>query len=224
MDRINTSLPVYIVYSDRSLPDIQFFLENYGTVKYIEVVLDKSGKETNRTLVVLDSELIFHQLEKDGYTRDTENSRVNGIRISKFYITNGSYPRKSLTQSKDIFVKYPQNIDFNHCSFFLQNFLNKLSDVGFYSQKSFNILQLKYLKTRKIQPDEKNPDSFLYKGFILQFDENVDITTIAVVKTLLCYMNWVDNEPVVCAWKKTHRKKSHTLSDMYGPYDKCGNV
>jgi hypothetical protein len=104
MERINESVnkSVYVIYSRWILNDIRELLSSYtepSRIGLMHVDRDRDGRETNRTLCLLD-ESVFEALVKDGYDKNPEFS------IRKYVLRPNSYPPRG--RSYSFFIPLPR--------------------------------------------------------------------------------------------------------------------
>jgi hypothetical protein len=202
---------LYIIYSKWSLSRIARELEIYGGIGLLRIVCD-SGKETNRTLALLEDD-VYDKLSDKGYTSKKSNK---GFNIAKFNEKALDLPSKNFT--KNLFVPVPEIFrkDDMKTIDIIDDKLKHLVEWDVLPKNSWYVNAI--LKSR-----EKGAIS---SGCFIVFDNEIEIGTIAKVKMLITDNFWpavsedIEREQFKCLWarKKEHKKEEKDEEDKSKKY------
>lgn len=200
--------PVFMIYSNWSLKNIQECLSNLGNgnVGPLHIDRDRNGEETNRTIGLLD-ESVYNGAVEAGYTGNSQLS------ISRYQLRKNSYPSRE--QAYSFFIPLPKNFNLSEleCRQQLETRFNQ-----------FIAFQLLKAGDFKISVPLVSRDTDHTRGFcFVSFKRSVDHDTIAITKVLLDNTWWFAASPVAgehwrellrCYWAKSrqNRPRDESLS------------
>ena len=202
---------LYIIYSKWSLCRIDRELSLYGKIGLLRIICE-SGKETNRTLALLETE-VYDKLSGKGYT-DKKSNR--GFSIAKFNEKALDLPSKGFT--KNLFIYVPEVFRKNDVETIdiIDEKLTHLVGWEVLPKDSWHVNTV--LKSR-----EKGAIS---SGCFIVFDNDVEIIAIAKAKLLITDTFWpkaaddLEREPLKCLWAKKKEQKKRTEDDSKEKDDK----
>lgn len=105
--------PVYSVWSKLSLSQMDKFIQEFGSAGFLRIVLDHEGKETDRTLAIMDDST-YEALVAAGYgevkvkTSNVDTKKFIGFRASPFILKENNFPREGL--DVNLFVPVPKHL------------------------------------------------------------------------------------------------------------------
>jgi len=200
----DTTTGLYIIYSKWSLCRISRELDFHGKIGLLRIICD-SGKETNRTLALLENE-VYDKLSKKGYT-DKKSNR--GFSIARFNEKALDLPSKGFT--KNLFIYVPEVFRKNDVETIdiIDEKLKHLVGWEILPKDSWHVNTV--LKSR-----EKGAIS---SGCFIVFDNDVEIAAIAKTKLLITDTFWpkvaddLEREPFKCLWAKKKEQKKKVEDD-----------
>jgi hypothetical protein len=207
----DTTTGLYIIYSKWSLSRISRELDFYGKIGLLRIICE-AGKETNRTLALLENE-VYDKLSEKGYT-DKKSNR--GFSIARFNEKALDLPSKGFT--KNLFIYVPESFRKNDVETIdiIDEKIKHLVEWEIIPKDSWHVNTV--LKSR-----EKGAIS---SGCFIVFDNHVEITAIAKVKLLVTDTFWpevttgVEREPFKCLWAKKKDQKKKIEDDSKEKDDK----
>jgi len=195
---------LYIIYSKWSLSRIDREVKLFGKIGSLRIICG-GGKETNRTLALLESD-VYDKLCDKGYADKRSNK---GFNIAKFNEKALDLPPKGCT--RNLFVRVPE--------------VFRKDDM-----KTIDIIddKLKHLVGWEVLPEdswhvnallESREKGAISSGCFIVFDSKIDTVTIAKVKTLITDTLWplvdedVEREYFKCLWAFDSKKKENKEED-----------
>jgi len=202
---------LYIIYSRWSLCRIDRELSFYGKIGLLRIICE-AGKETNRTLALLENE-VYDKLSEKGYTDKKSNK---GFNIARFNQKAFDLPSKGFT--KNLFIYVPEVFRKNDVETIdiIDEKLTHLVGWEVLPKDSWHVNTV--LKSR-----EKGAIS---SGCFIVFDNDVEIIAIAKAKLLITDTFWpkvaddLEREPFKCLWAKKKEQKKKIEDDSKEKDDK----
>lgn len=200
---------LYIIYSKWSLTRIDKELSLYGGIGLLRIICD-GGKETNRTLALLEDD-VYDKLSDKGYTNKKTSK---GFNIAKFNEKALDLPSKGFT--KNLFVCVPEIFrkDDMKTIDIIDDKLKHLVEWDVLPKDSWYVNAV--LKSR-----EKGAIS---SGCFIVFDNEIELLTIAKVKILITDNYWpavsedIEREQFKCLWARKKEKREEKEEDKPKKY------
>lgn len=195
---------LYIIYSKWSLSRIDKQIKLFGKIGLLRIICD-GGKETNRTLALLEND-VYDRLCEKGY----DNKKGNrGFSISRFNEKALDLPQKGC--SRNLFIPVPEVFrkDDMKTIDIIDDKLKHLVEWEVLSENSWHVNAL-------LESREKGAIS---SGCFIVFDSTVELVTIAKVKLLITDNFWplvsedLEREQFKCLWAFDSKKKEHKKED-----------
>lgn len=204
----NTDIfPVYVIFSGWSMGEIADFIEEKAAHKNDVGIMRIDffeGKETDRTIILLDSNL---------YQKLREETRHNKeFSIDQFKLGSHWYPKRDESE-KSLYIQLPNCHDARQCRESLTLKLKEMVHFGMFGGDDYKI---------SIPLESRNGSKHMGHSYV-DFDESVGPDAIAFARVLLSYsdwnykMDWNDNEDpwrVRCYYKKTKQSRSNNSEPM----------
>jgi hypothetical protein len=127
---------VYLIYSCKSLVELDEFLSKYGTVGYLRVIYDKTESVTDRTVAIMTPET-FQNLCKDGYLYSNKGNGNLDFKITPFLVNKKNYPYEGHTSS--LYIPVPVGFDYKTVYDTVNAKLNHLADWDIIPHHSWSI-------------------------------------------------------------------------------------
>jgi hypothetical protein len=212
-----TLFPLFLIHSPWSLRELENFLFHFGNGKVgpLRIDYDRDGKETNRTLAILD-ESVFADLVKKGYTR-SDNSEpteqycpvgwetrrpYRNFSIYRYKIRPYEYPRNGFTTN--LIVSLPQDLSVEECRRQLDAKMSILAGFNLLKKEDY---QLSLPLSSRVSGQAKGI------AFIT-FQKEVDPQLPIVVRAILNGSHWkVEDqwEPLLCRWTRNSPPKGKSV-------------
>lgn len=193
-----STFPVYMIYSDWSLPQLDTFLAKYGNVGFLRIVYDNDGKETNRTIAVL-PETAYDALCSDGYDH---RQYGRGIKISQFLLNESNFPGEG--RNKTLFVPVPKDLGGDD-SQVISAIVDKLKHLA-----EWNIIPADSWSVNV--PLKSREKGGVRSGCFISFKREVVLDRIAMARVLLTDTYWPEENaeaerPVFrCFWARDRKE------------------
>jgi len=191
---------LYIIYSNWSLIRIDKEIKNFGDIGLLRIICSE-GKETNRTLALLENDVYYKLCEK-GYSAKKNGK---GFSIARFNEKALDSPPKGC--SRNLFVPVPEIFrkDDMKTIDIIDEKLKHLVEWEVLSENSWHVNAL-------LESREKGEIS---SGCFIVFDNKVDLKTIAKVKVIITDTCWpkvssdLEREQFKCLWAFDSKRKDH---------------
>lgn len=175
---------VYIIFSKWEVKKIVQFCRTYGEVFWSRLVYDKSGKETDRTLMILSDEA-YNGLVKAGYgseehKRGSNSNKAAGFRIARYVLREDS----EHTDAPTLFVPAPkeQRDSTVVMEGIVDSKLRTLAECDILPMDSWVVEA----------PPRSRESGEVRSGAYITFDTNVERARIAMVRLLINDTYWPD--------------------------------
>lgn len=176
-------VPLYVIYSSDSLTSIVNYLRRLdaGKVGPARIDYDRSGQETDRTIVVMEPS-VFARLKELGLSE--YRSRPGEMRVASYVIKSGKLasPSEETGQKWEFYIPFPQTMELSadEVRVQLQAKLDALVEFGYFASD----------EVRLVIP-LVNRDFGQAKGHaIISFAPSVPRTTIIATRIVLNYSKW----------------------------------
>lgn len=186
-----TNFPnVYVIYSSWSLAKIRHFLTtNLTNPKIGPLRIDyKNGKETNRTVAVLD-DANFQELKEKGYT---VYSKTAEFRIMPYVVKDIGLVTPGPDKRYSYYIRFPMGAtDATVIENELREKLDELSEFGFFPKGSYTV------RTPLVSREAGTPRNFC----LVNFQDSVSRTSIIAGRIVLHQSHWRDHPDLLkCFW------------------------
>lgn len=204
---------VYMVYSKWTISRIDAFLRERGEVSSLRVVYDNNGKETNRTIVIVD-DCVYKKLCEEGFGDQVVDSseeddekmpkkQFKQLKIARFMIKEFDYP--NVMQTRNLFIPIPKCITSDvEVMEQIEKKLTHLSDWDIIKEKSWEI-------NIPVKSREKGE---MGKGCFVIFNSTVSIESIALVRLLITDTYWDDCDEYFKAMWARDRGEQKSRNDV----------
>ena len=180
--RDNINFPVYFIYSKWSLAQMDKFIQEFGNAGFLRIIFDPEGKETDRTLAIMDEET-YKALVEAGYgdtKGKTGNTKPVGFRIGVFNLKENNYPHEGL--DVNLFVPVPKELSSDETTV-TKTVTDKLEHLV-----QWNIIPDKSWKLTV--PLASRETGGVRGGCFIVFNPEVALGRVAMVRLLLTDTYW----------------------------------
>lgn len=197
-------LPVYLIYSKLSLPNLDNILREHGDVGFLRIVYDNEGKETDRTIAIL-PDAAYESLCYNGYGVSKQDGPTygKGLRIARYELRDSNYPGEGRTKS--LFVPVPRSIgsDDNQVIATVVDKLKHLAEWLIIDNDSWSINV----------PLKSREKGGVRSGCFISFKREISLERIAMVRILLTDTYWPEQSdseerPIFkCYWARDRKER-----------------
>lgn len=186
------SIPVYIIYSNWQLKDIEDFLRanKEGKFSHLRIDYDRNGKETNRTICAMTQNL-YESLRGQGYVNSDGEISISAYEIRKFNL-----PPPDCTY--DFYISVPKEMSAKE--------VTRLINEKILSIKSYDLIRKGDYEI--VVPLLSREKGTIRGSCFVKFDKNVNKDKIIAMKILLdnTYFSSESKEIFRCYWAKEKKK------------------
>lgn len=203
---MQTDRPFFIVFSTRTPDNIAALIQEYydrafdesdnSMVKHSLNVVEKyKGKQTSRTLVVIDKK-VYDLLKVD--EDELQDFKIHRLEMRPHY-----FPRKSNNDTNNLFVRVPHNLDLSTCQRYLLDRMDEFKNVFGFKIK-YSIVFPGYDR----QFNKHGGKAYI--NFEVEDPSDEVLADIALCRLFINNTLWTDSgQEVHCMWAQTgnHVKK-----------------
>lgn len=199
------SFPVYMIHSRESLQQLDNRLSDYGEAGFLRIVYDNNGKDTNRTIAIL-QQSTYDALCRDGYGESEDEPRTYGqdFRIAPFRLDKNCFPGPG--RNKNLFIPVPKSLSDNDglVKTAIIDKLKHLAEWDIIEDGSWSV-------NVPLQSREKGG---VKGGCYISFRRDVPDARIAMVRILLTDTYWPEtdddsNRPIFkCFWSRDRKPRT----------------